>query len=245
MGRKESINNAFYETLGDQWLHESAHPIALLRAENRLRNPWIHQVLETECHGGTVLDIGCGAGFLTNFLADRGFTAHGIDLSPATLEIAEAQNVNGKAVYSLGNADALPYPDGMFDAVAAMDLLEHVENPAAVIQEASRVLKPGGLFFFHTFNRNFLSYFVVIKGVEWCVRNTPPNLHVYPLFIKPEELRAFCKQAGLEVDIIHGVRPVFSTKSFWKMVFTRTVSHDFSFRFTRSLATGYCGFARK
>ncbi|HEY5260208.1 MAG TPA: bifunctional 2-polyprenyl-6-hydroxyphenol methylase/3-demethylubiquinol 3-O-methyltransferase UbiG, partial [Rhabdochlamydiaceae bacterium] len=222
-----------------------AHPIALLRAENRLRNPWIHSILEARCPGGRILDVGCGAGFLTNYLASRGFSVHGVDLSPSTLEIAEAQNITGTAEYKLGNADALPYPNSTFDAVTAMDLLEHVENPEAVIAEASRVLKPGGLFFFHTFNRTPLSYLLIIKGVEWCVRNTPERLHIYPLFIKPEEMKQHCEKNGLQVETLIGVRPEFSAKSVVKMLATRKVCPDFAFKFTRSLATGYSGFARK
>ena len=61
-----------------------------------------------------------------------------------------------------------------------------------IIQEAGRLLKPGGLFFFHMFNRNFLSWLIVIKGVEWCVPNTPKNMHLYSHFIKPYELKEWC-----------------------------------------------------
>jgi 2-polyprenyl-6-hydroxyphenyl methylase/3-demethylubiquinone-9 3-methyltransferase len=126
-----------------------------------------------------------------------------------------------------------------------MDLLEHVEKPFQVIQEASRVLKKGGLFFFHTFNRNLLSYLMVIKGVEWCFSNTPANMHVYPLFLKPKELSHMCINHHLLVEKLIGVSPDMKNSSFWKMVFKRKVDQNFRFIFTNSLKTGYSGYAVK
>ncbi|MES2273539.1 MAG: bifunctional 2-polyprenyl-6-hydroxyphenol methylase/3-demethylubiquinol 3-O-methyltransferase UbiG, partial [Chlamydiota bacterium] len=198
---KPEINNAFYEELEEQWYGASDHPIALLRAENAVRTPWIIREIEQRLgKKRRVLDIGCGAGLLTNALAKEGHQVCGIDLSKTSLEVAMRHDETKRVSYEVANAYALPYPDGHFDAVSAMDVLEHVEMPARLIQEASRVLKPGGLFFFHTFNRNPLSYLVIIKGVEWCVRNTPKNMHVYSLFIKPKELEMLCQRQSLSVN---------------------------------------------
>ncbi|MDN3506418.1 MAG: bifunctional 2-polyprenyl-6-hydroxyphenol methylase/3-demethylubiquinol 3-O-methyltransferase UbiG [Simkaniaceae bacterium] len=238
------INNAFYDDLGQMWQGSSDHPIALLRAENALRNPWIQQVLtSTYAHPCRVLDVGCGGGYLTNFLATKGHFVSGVDLSEQSLQIAKKYDTSESVEYKRASAYELPFPDNTFDAVCAMDLLEHVENPAQVVKEASRVLKKGGLFFFHTFNRNLLSYFMIIKGVEWCFSNAPRNMHVYPLFIKPEELTTICENHGMQVKEIKGVRPDFSKKAFWKMVLTKQVSEDFRFIFTDSLKTGYSGYA--
>ena len=119
-----------------------------------------------------------------------------------------------------------------------MDLLEHVENPNAVVQEASRLLKPGGLFFFHTFNRTFLSWLIVIKGVEWCVKNAPPDMHILRLFIKPEELKKICEDHGMATEEFRGLNVKVSSKAFWQMVFKRTVPEDLEFEFTNSLKIG-------
>jgi len=146
--------------------------------------------------------------------------------------------------YLKANAYDLPFQEASFDVVCAMDILEHVENPNQLIQEAGRVLKKDGLFFFHTFNRNPLSYLMIIKGVDWCVQNAPKNMHVYPLFIKPKELGALCKKHHLEVESMIGLRPCLN-KAFFHMLFTRKVPSDFSFCFSKSLSTGYCGFANK
>lgn len=236
------INNAFYDELGTGWNEDFSHPIALLRAENALRNPWLAKTIPPQ---SKVLDIGCGAGFLTNFLARLGHTVYGVDLSSKSLDVARSQDSTGSVHYQVGNGTTLCFEDNSFDVVAAMDLLEHVEDPEKVVAEATRVLKPGGLFFFHTFNRNFLSWLIIIKGVEWCVKNTPKNMHVYPLFIKPSELTSMCLKHNMQVKSLLGVRPKFEKKAFWKMIFTRRIPQDFEFQFTCSLMTGYSGFAIK
>jgi 2-polyprenyl-6-hydroxyphenyl methylase/3-demethylubiquinone-9 3-methyltransferase len=115
----------------------------------------------------------------------RVFEAVGVDLSEESLEVARRHGSKGKIHYQKADAYHLPFGEAEFDAVCTMDFLEHVERPEEVIAEAWRVLKRGGPFFFHTFNRNFLSRVFAIHGVRWFVRNTPKNFHVYPLFIRP------------------------------------------------------------
>lgn len=241
-----SINNAFYDDLGREWLEAHAHPIALLRAENRLRNPWICQVVREHFDGPVrALDVGCGAGFLTHALAQEGHHVTGLDLSVSSLEVARSLDPSGLAQYVVGSATELPFEDASFEVVCAMDLLEHVEDPQRVIAEAARVLKPGGLFFFHTFNRNPLSWLIILKGVDWFVPSAIPNMHVYRLFIKPRELSQWCKASGMETLGFKGVVPDFTHRSFWRLLTHRTIDPDFRFRWVNSLATGYSGLAKK
>ena len=245
MERKaKSINNAFYNDLGSKWHEGEDDPLVLLRAENALRNPWIDKVaqerLGRKC---TILDIGCGGGLLTNFLSLQGHAVCGVDLSEESLKQARERDVTKNVAYTHASAYQLPYPDKQFDVVCAMDLLEHVESPDKVIAEVGRVLKKGGLFFFHTFNRNFLSWLVIIKGVEWFVPNTPPNMHVYPLFLKPSEVKKMCCLNGMTVEEIKGVSPDFNSFAFWKMIFRRKLSSQIKFHFTPSLKMGYSGYA--
>jgi len=240
------INNEFYDTLGSRWHTGSDHPVALLRSENKLRTPWISsEIANRFSQPVSVLDIGCGAGMLANALAKEGHQVTGIDLSQSSLEIARTNDASGTVDYRHASAYSLPFSDASFEVACAMDVLEHVEEPKKLIAEASRVLKPKGVFFFHTFNRNFLSYIIVIKGVEWCVRNTPPNMHVYSLFIKPKELQSYCNQQNLQMKRLLGFRPKFLSLPFVQMLLTRKVSDSFQFRFSKSLATGFCGFAEK
>lgn len=240
------INNTFYEELQEDWYAAHDHPIALLRAENAIRTPWIiSEMSKRFALGASLLDIGCGAGLLTNAVQKAGYLATGIDLSENSLKIAAQFDATKKVRYLKADAYQLPFADESFDAVSAMDVLEHVEKPHLLIAEASRVLKKGGTFFFHTFNRNFISYLVIIKGVEWFVKNTPKNMHVYPLFIKPSELKGLCNQHNLNTTTLVGLRPNFFSKPFFKMLLTRKVPEGFSFCFSKSLLTGYCGIAEK
>lgn len=240
------VNNAIYDVLGDRWYGAEDDPIALLRAESRHRNPWIAGQIEAAVTGraARVLDVGCGAGFLANELGARGHQVVGIDAAVDGLAVAAAHDRTGLVAYGAGDATALPFDDGTFDAVCAMDLLEHVEEPARVIGEAARVLAPGGLFFFHTFDRSLLAWLIVIKGVEWFVANTPEDLHVWRLFIRPRELTAMAAASGLEIVDLRGSRPKFG-RAFWRMLRTGRVGDDFAFTFCRSTRLGYTGVARR
>lgn len=241
-----AVNNALYDELGERWYAADDDPVALLRAESRLRNPWVEQQILRECGAGaSVLDVGCGAGFLSNHLARAGFQVTGLDASQASIDVAARHDTTRRARYLLGDALALPFPDASFDVVCAMDFLEHVEDPAGAVAEMARVLRPGGVFFFHTFNRNPLAWLVVIKGVEWFVKNTPRHMHVLRLFIKPRELRQMCAVNGLSVGVLYGSEPVVFSWAFWRMLFTRVVPSDFRFRFSKSTLLAYTGYAKR
>ncbi|HSD91174.1 MAG TPA: bifunctional 2-polyprenyl-6-hydroxyphenol methylase/3-demethylubiquinol 3-O-methyltransferase UbiG [Kofleriaceae bacterium] len=241
--RARSINNEWYADLGERWYVAEDTPIALLRAESRQRNPWVaDEIVRTLGPAPMrVLDLGCGAGFLSNYLAARGHDVTGIDTTAENLTVARA---HGTATYELGDACALPYPDASFDVVCAMDLIEHVDHPDELVAEAARVLRPGGRFFFHTFNRTQLANLIVIKGVAWFVKNAPDDLHVLHLFRTPEEVEQMCRDAGLEVSVLRGSRPRFRWPLF-RMLLTGKVGDDFAFTFTGSTAIGYTGHARR
>ena len=132
----------------------------------------------------------------------------------------------------------------LFDVVTCMDFLEHVSQPEVVLKEIARVLKPGGTFFFHTFNRNWLAWLVVIKGVEWFVKNTPKHLHILEMFIKPSELMKMMKPLGFKLRDLRGLRPQLNY-SFLKMLFYGKVDDDFKFIWTRSTWMSYTGWAKK
>lgn len=240
------IDNTIYENLGERWYEAWDDPVALLRAENHVKTPWILERIQKIFGDSkpTILDVGCGAGFLSNELALHGYKVSGVDLSADSLRVAKLYDKTGSVNYETADALHLPYPDQSFDVVTSMDFLEHVENPEAFIKEFARVLKPGGLFFFHTFNRSPLSWFMVIKMVEWLVKNTPKHMHVLHLFIKPSELREYCERAGLTVRDMTGIRPVFSSIPL-KSLFSGVVPKSLRFKLTGSLLLSYLGYARK
>jgi 2-polyprenyl-6-hydroxyphenyl methylase/3-demethylubiquinone-9 3-methyltransferase len=236
------VNNRWYDSLDQQWYEARDNPVALLRAEAQLRNPWLADTLGAAPRA--VLDLGCGGGFLANYLAACGHRMVGIDTSAEALGVAQRYDHTRRAVYLVGDACALPFADASFDAVCAMDLIEHVTAPERLIAEAARVLRPGGLFFFHTFNRTWQAHLIVIKGVEWFVENTPKDLHVIELFRSPEEVAAMCRRERLEPVCVRGSRPRFGWP-LWRMLATGRVGDDLAFRFTRSTKLGYTGYARK
>lgn len=243
---KPKINNDYYNHLGQNWYDADNDPIAVLRAEQRVKNPWVDKIVKQRFNSIKlrIADIGCGAGFLTNYLAQRYDDVHGLDASASSLEVARQRDTTNKVQYTSGDAYQLPYDDSSMDVVCAMDFLEHVERPEEVIKECARILRPGGVFFFHTFNRNFLSYLIVIKFMEWFVPNTPKNLHVLHLFIKPKELKKMIEIQNLVTQEITGLGPCFNW-SFIKSILARKVLPGFCFQIGGPTWLGYIGYATK
>ena len=245
MEAQDQVDNSIYNEYGTRWYTAYDDPIALLRAENKAKFPWILKVLkEHSTPKAEILDVGCGGGFLSNELAKNGYQVTGVDLSKESLHVAKLYDVTQSVKYSVADAYKLPYPDNSFDVVTAMDFLEHVDKPDEVIKEFSRVLKPGGIFFFHTFNRNIFSWIIAIKLVEWFVKNTPKNMHVIRLFIKPSELKKYCRDAGIWVYDIKGLRPVLSSFTF-RMIVTGIISKGMRFKLIRSTLISYIGYGKK
>jgi 2-polyprenyl-6-hydroxyphenyl methylase/3-demethylubiquinone-9 3-methyltransferase len=241
------INNGIYDELGERWYDATDDPVALLRAESRLRTSWVLSELQNQFGDRplTVLDVACGGGFLANPMAEAGHAVTGIDLSQDSLAVAERHDSTRSVTYLAIDARRLAFPDEQFDVVCMMDFLEHLPDRDAVIGEASRVLKPGGWFFFHTFNRTPISWLIAIKGVEWFVKNTPKHMHVYSLFLKPSELEELCGRHHLAIEVLRGVGPQVFSLAFFKLLFTGRVIDQFRFKFTRTQSMGYCGRAWK
>lgn len=155
-------------------------------------------------HGSRVLDIGSGGGFLAVDLSDAGYEVVGIDPEASAVRDA-ALHVAGSFALALG--ERLPFADGTFDSVVCSEVLEHVEDPDAVIAEASRVLRPGGVFVFSLPNRTLLSRLVLIEIAQRnrITRVLPQDLHDWNLFIGSRDLRGLARRHGLAVQDIQGV----------------------------------------
>lgn len=236
-----NINVDIYDSLGERWYTAEDDPVALLRAEHRARIPWILKYLKPN---NDVLDLGCGGGLLTNQLALSGtFSLFGVDQSEAALTTAR-RHIPNTAIstphYIVGQADQLPFSKHQFDVILAMDFLEHIENPEKIFKEVARILKPNGYFLTHTFNRGFLSKWLVIKAVERFIPNTPKDLHVYSMFIRPEEQNQWAKKHGLILKEQWGLNPKISLKQAQYILLKRRVSSDFSFQKSKKITTGYC-----
>lgn len=240
------INNDYYNHLGDTWYDADDDPIAILRAERKVKNPWVIERIKKHFDSTyiKVADIACGGGFLSNDLGQNFAEVCALDASSSSIEVAKKNDSSKKVQYIVGDAYNLPYEDNIFDVVCTMDFLEHINDPEKVITECSRILKPGGLFFYQTFNRNILAWLVVIKFMEWFVPNTPKDLHVVDLFIKPKELQKMLDSSKLSVIEWKGWRPIFD-RHFFKSVLKRRVTENFGFKVSNSLAIGYIGYAKK
>ena len=171
-----------------------------LHAINPLRLNWIKTFINLE--GKKVLDIGCGGGILAESIAISGADATGIDLSEKALKVAElhALEVGVSLTYRSISAEALAdeLPEH-YDVVTCMEMLEHVPDPASVVRACAKLCKPGGTLFFSTLNRNPKSYLFAIIGAEYILKLLPKGTHEYAKFIKPSELLAFTRHAGLEM----------------------------------------------
>lgn len=245
------VNNAFYDTLGDMWFEGDDHAIALLRAEGRLKTAYVREVLDREGLGavrggresGRILDAACGGGLVAHPLAEAGFSVLGVDLAPGAVEAAQRRTPPGAdARFVVADAAALPADDASFDVVLLLDMLEHVESTPAVLAEAARVLRPGGVAVFNTFNRTPLAWLVAIHGFKFVVRDAPDHIHVYDLFQAPATLAARAAAVGLDVREVRGVRPRLDG-AFWRSVARRRMDPGFQFRFSASPAVGYIGYA--
>jgi len=174
---------------------------------NPLRLAWINSL--SPLAGRTVLDVGCGGGILTDSMARSGATALGIDLSTKPLKVAQlhameagTENVEYREIAVEALAAERP---ASFDVVTCMEMLEHVPDPASVVQALATLVKPGGWVFLSTLNRNFKSFMLAIVGAEYVLKMLPAGTHEYARFIKPSELAQFCRDAGLELHSTKGL----------------------------------------
>jgi len=196
---------AKFSALAHRWWDPNSE-FKPLHAINPLRLSWIKSF--TDLDGKKVLDVGCGGGILAESIAQSGADTCGIDLSEKALKVAElhALEVGANLIYRAISAEALAQEQPeQYDVVTCMEMLEHVPDPASVVQACARLCKPGGTLFFSTLNRSPKSYLFAIIGAEYLLRLLPKGTHEYAKFIKPSELVAFTRHARLEMIGMKGM----------------------------------------
>ncbi len=252
------INNEIYQTRGhDWWSEDASFDVSSLRhCMNPVRYGYFKRKLQ-QLHlpGRTVLDVGCGGGFLAEEFAGDGFAVTGIDPATHSLEAARKHAVdnNLEINYRAGRGESLPFPDGSFDIVACCDALEHVDDFSLVISEVARTLKAGGVFCYDTVNRTLLSKVAMIKiSQDWgFTRWIQPNTHVWEKFIKPAELIAVMKRCGLANQQLTGISPrknplalLASLRALKKgRLSNREIAAAFALYETEDLRVSYMGYA--
>ena len=158
--------------------------------------------------GQRVLDVGCGGGILAEAMTARGARVTGIDLAEKPLKVAQLHLLETglEVEYRLIAPETLAREaPGNFDVVTCMELLEHVPDPAAMVQACSDLVRPAGHVFFSTINRNLKSYLLAVIGAEYVLKLLPRGTHDYASFIKPSELAGMCRGAKLQVSRVTGM----------------------------------------
>lgn len=178
-----------------------------LHAINPLRLNWIQEVAGALA-GRTVLDVGCGGGILSESMAVAGAKVTGIDLAERSLKIARLHGLESgvKVEYrAVAVEDLAVEQPGHYDVVTCMEMLEHVPDPGSVVRACAQLVKPGGWVFFSTLNRNVKSFLFAILGAEYILGLLPRGTHSHDQFIKPSELAASVRQAGLQGVSMRGM----------------------------------------
>ena len=184
---------------------------------NPLRLDWIQGFVPLK--DKHVLDVGCGGGILSDAMARVGAQVTGIDLATKSLKVAQLHaletqtpNVSYREVSAEALAAEKP---GSFDVVTCMEMLEHVPDPASIVQACATLVKPGGWVFFSTLNRNPKSFLFAILGAEYVLNLLPKGTHEFAKFIKPSELANHCRDAGLNLQASKGLQYNPITRRYW------------------------------
>jgi len=205
-GNADPAELAKFSALAHRWW-DAQSEFKPLHDINPLRLRWI-EAQAGSLAGKRVADVGCGGGILAEAMAARGAEVVAVDLSEKAIGVARLhQYESGTNVdYRLAAAEtlALEMP-GAFDVVTCCELIEHVPQPASTVAACATLVKPGGLAIFSTINRNPKSYVQAILGAEYLLRLLPRGTHDWTRFLRPSELAAFARHAGLSLVATSGM----------------------------------------
>ena len=173
---------------------------------NPVRVQWI--AAHVALRGARVLDAGCGGGLLSEALAARGARVTGIDLTPQLIEVAKLHlHESGLDVdYRVQGAEDLARAEPeAFDVACCLELIEHVPDPAALLRALADLLRPGGALVLSTLNRTPQAFVGAILGAEYLLRLLPRGTHRYARFMRPSELAAMLRDAGMQLVELAGL----------------------------------------
>ncbi|MGN6382433.1 MAG: bifunctional 2-polyprenyl-6-hydroxyphenol methylase/3-demethylubiquinol 3-O-methyltransferase UbiG [Dyella sp.] len=168
--------------------------------------------------GAKVADVGCGGGLLSEALARDGAQVTGIDLGEKVIEIAKLHLYESNLVVDYrvqSSAELAAAEPASFDAVCCMEMIEHVPDPEALVNDLAAMLKPGGRLFMSTLNRTPVAFGAAILGAEYLMRLLPRGTHHYAQFLKPSELARLLRHAGLELEDVSGLAYNPLTRKAW------------------------------
>ncbi len=196
---------AKFEALASRWWDRSGE-FKPLHDINPLRANWIDS--QSPVAGRRLIDVGCGGGILAEAMAHRGATVTGIDMGEAPLSVARIHQLESGVEVDYRQSTAEDIAKGQpesFDVVCCLEMLEHVPDPAAVIKACADLAVPGGSLYFSTINRNPKAFLFAIVGAEHILKLLPAGTHEYTKFIRPSELAAWVREAGLVLENMTGM----------------------------------------
>lgn len=196
-----------FSNLADTWWDKNG-PVKTLHAINVPRLKFIQQ--HCKLQETPALDLGCGAGILSESLAIHGATVTAVDVSKELISVAQQHCDNNKLdITYIADAVETYVADSRnhdkFAVLTCMELLEHVQNPRELVLHCAKLLKPNGKLFFSTLNRNIKSYLMAIIGAEYILNLVPRGTHEHEKFIKPSELNSWLTTADLKLNAISGI----------------------------------------
>ena len=218
----DTADVARFNALGQEWW-DLWGPMRALHKLNPTRVGYIRDVLVEELTpagtpdaplaGLSILDVGCGAGLLSEPLAKLGAKMTSVDPAPVNIDVARAHaEQSGLTIdYRATTAEDLAATGATFDAVLIMEVIEHVNDRSAFVATAASMIRPGGFIFAATLNRTLKSYALAIVGAEYVLRWVKRGTHNWEQFVTPQELAADFRSCGLEIFDRTGVvyHPLF------------------------------------
>lgn len=194
-----------FDALSSRWWDPNGE-MAPLHDLNPVRTQYVLDHVEVADQ--PVLDVGCGGGLLSEALAAAGARVTAIDLSARALAVARLHlHESGQQVdyQQMAVEELAKDQPGQYAAVTCMEMLEHVPDPQSALMACGELLMPGGRLFVSTLNRTAKAFALAIVGAEYVMGLLPRGTHRYARFIRPSEMTAACREAGLRLVDLSGM----------------------------------------